>query len=42
MAEIQNISIDLVKVHPNNVRKTYNDISSLGVLLYVFYYSKDN
>lgn len=23
-------------------RKTYNDISSLGVLLYVFYYSKDN
>lgn len=30
MAEIQNISIDLVKVHPNNVRKTYNDIEELA------------
>lgn len=30
MAEIQNISIELVKVHPNNVRKTYNDIEELA------------
>lgn len=30
MAEIQNISIKLVKVHPNNVRKTYNDIEELA------------
>lgn len=29
-AEIQNISIELVKVHPNNVRKTYNDIEELA------------
>lgn len=30
MAEIQNISIELVKVHPNNVRKTYNDIEEFA------------
>lgn len=30
MAEIQNISTELVKVHPNNVRKTYNDIEELA------------
>lgn len=30
MAEIQNISIELVKIHPNNVRKTYNDIEELA------------
>ena len=30
MAEIQNISIELVKVHPNKVRKTYNDIEELA------------
>lgn len=30
MTEIQNISIELVKVHPNNVRKTYNDIEELA------------
>lgn len=30
MAEIQNISIELVKVRPNNVRKSYNDIEELA------------